>query len=104
MDLAVGRLGADREVIVRFDDPVEPGHVAQVDEDARLGEPQLDQGDEAVAPGQDLGFPLAGLEDREHLVEIARAHIVELTGDHRAASLLPLARAWGPVLVRRGQA
>ena len=43
VDLAVGRPGADAQVVVRLDDGVEAGHVTQVDEQGRLREAELDQ-------------------------------------------------------------
>ena len=45
----VGRPAADAEAVVRFVDAVEPGHVADVDEELRRGETQLEQGQQAVA-------------------------------------------------------
>ncbi len=61
-----------------------------VDEEGRLGQPELDQGDEAVAAGQDLRFPLAVPQDPQRLVQRARTDVFELTRDHALLSLLPV--------------
>ncbi len=89
VDLAMGRPGADDEVVVGLGDAVEAGHVAQVDEQGRLGEPELDQREEAVAAGQQLGLAFAVLEDPQRLVQVPRTDVVELAGNHRAGTLLP---------------
>ena len=49
VDLAVGRPGADAQVVVRLDDLVEAVDVPDVDEQGRLREAELDQRQEAVA-------------------------------------------------------
>ena len=89
VDLAMGRLGPDAELVVGLDDPIEPGHVAEVDQEGRLGQPELDERDEAVAAGQQLGLAFAVLEDPQRLVQVRRTDVVELGGNHRAATLLP---------------
>ena len=63
VDLPVGGTGPDAQVVVGLDDAVEAGDVAQVDEQRRLGEAQLDQRDEAVAARQQLRLAFAVLED-----------------------------------------
>ena len=37
----MGRPGADPQLVVGFDDAVEAGHMADVDKETRLGQPQL---------------------------------------------------------------
>ena len=89
VDLPVGRPGADAQVVVRLDDGVHAVDVAKVDEQCRLREPELDQRDEAVAAGKQLGLAFAVLEDPQRLVQVRRTDVVELAGDHRAGALLP---------------
>ena len=72
--------GADPQVVVGLDDAVEAGDVAEVDEERRLGEPELDQRDEAVAAGQELGLAFAVLQDPQRLVQVGRTDVVELAG------------------------
>ena len=89
VDLVVGRPGTDAQVVVRLDDGVEAGHVTQVDEQGRLREAELDQRQEAVAPGEELRLSLAVLQDLERLVQVPRANVVELAWNHRAWTLPP---------------
>ena len=65
----MGGPGADAQVVVRLDDAVEAGDVAEVDEQARLGQPELDQREQAVAAGQELRLALAVRQDPERLVQ-----------------------------------
>ncbi len=90
VDLPMRGTCPDAQVVVRLDDAVEPGDVAQVDEQGRLPESKLDERDEAVAPGQELGLAFAIREDLQRLVQVARTDVIELGGDHRAAFLLPV--------------
>ena len=85
----MGRPGADAQVVVGLDDAVEAGDVAQVDEQARLRQAELDEREEAVAAGQELRLAFAILEDPQRLVQVRRTDVVELGGNHRAATLLP---------------
>ena len=89
VDLAMRGARADAQVVVGLDDAVEAGDVAQVDEQGRLRQPELDQRDEAVAARQQLGLAFAILEDPQRLVQVRRTDVVELAGNHRAAFLLP---------------
>ena len=59
VDLAMGRPSPDDQVVVGLADAVEPGDVLQVDEQGRLGEPQLDERQQAVAAGQQLRLAFA---------------------------------------------
>ena len=102
VDLPMGRPGADAQVVVGLDDGVHAVDVAQVDEQGRLREPELDQGDEAVAAGEELGLALAVLEDPQRLVQVRRTDVVELAGDHRALPSSPLARGDEVMTRRRG--
>ena len=86
----MGGPGPDAQVVVGLDDAVEAGHVAQVDEQCRLGEAELDQRDEAVAARQELRLALAVLEDRQRLVQVPGTDVVELGWDHRAGPSSPL--------------
>ncbi len=92
VDLAVRGTRADRQVVVRLDDAVETGHVAQVDKQGGLCEPELDQREEAVPTRQELGVALAIGEDPQGLVQVRRTDVVELAGNHRAWTLLPAER------------
>ena len=85
-DLAMGGPAADPEVVVGLDDPVEPVDVADVDEEAGLGQTQLEQRQEAVAAGQDLGLALAFGQDPQRVVETGWSDVVELTRDHPSSS------------------
>ena len=69
--------------------------MADVDKESRLSQAQLQQGDEAVAAGENLRLSLAVAQDPECLLEVTGPDIVELAGDHRAAALLPT--SWGYV-------
>src|SRR4051794_24008406 len=86
--LAVGRASADAQLVVGLDDPVEAGHVTQVDEERGLSESQLDQRDEAVTAGEQLRLAFPVREDPERLVEVPWTDVVELAGNHRAWTLL----------------
>ena len=66
----MGRAGPDAQVVVGLGDAVEAGHVAQVDEQGRLRQAELDERDEAVAAGQQLGLAFAILEDPQRLVQV----------------------------------
>jgi hypothetical protein len=88
VDLTVRRSGADAQVVVRLDDPVEAGHVTQVDQECGLSESELDQGDEAVTAGEQLRLAFPVRQDPEGLVQVPRTDVVELAGNHRAWTLL----------------
>ena len=85
----MGGARADPQLVVRLDDRIEARDVAQIDEQGGLGEPQLDQRKQAVATRQQLGLAFAVLEDSQRLVQVGRTDVVELAGNHRAATLLP---------------
>ena len=55
--------GPDAQFVVGLGDAIETRDVAQVDEEGRLGEAELDERDEAVATREQLGLALAVLED-----------------------------------------
>ena len=84
----MGGLRADDQVVVGLADPVQAGHIAEVDQERRLSQAQLDERDEAVAAGQQLRFAFPILEDLQRLTQVPRADVVELAGNHRAATLL----------------
>ena len=64
------------------------GTVSAFDEKRGLGEAELDERDEAVAAGQELGLALAVSEDLERLVQVRRTDVIELSRNHRATVLL----------------
>jgi hypothetical protein len=88
VDLAVRRPGTDAQAVVGLDDLVHPIDVAQVDEQSRLGEPELHERQQAVAARQDLRLPLALGEDPQDALEAGWADVVEGCRDHRATVLL----------------
>ncbi len=91
-DAAVRRAAADPPLPAVVGDPVEPAHRLDVHQQRRLREPELDQGQEAVAPGQDLCLPLAIRQDAQRFVQVARTDVLELAGDHALPTLLPARR------------
>src|SRR4029079_18501064 len=94
VDLAVRGAAADPQLVVGLHDSVESGHVADVDEQGGLSQSQLQEGDQAVAAGEDLRVALALREDLEGPVEVRRTDIVEGCGNHaRPSSSTPGAGA-----------
>src|SRR5438477_184953 len=55
LDLRMRRHGADPELTALTPDPAQLRNAAEVDEESRLGEAELHQGDEAVPAGEELG-------------------------------------------------
>ena len=78
----MGGAAADAQSVDGLDDLVQPVEVANVDEQGRRGQAQLEQGQEAVAAGQDLRVALAIDEDLEGLMQGRRPDVVELSRDH----------------------
>ena len=68
---------ADPGLVTAAGDPVEPADVAEVDEQAGLGQPELDQRQEAEAAREDLRLALVFLQDPERLAEIGGPHVLE---------------------------
>jgi hypothetical protein len=68
----VRRAGADPQVVVGLDDAVEPADRLEVDEDPGLAEAELQQGDQAVAAGEELGLAFSLVQDPDRLVEAPR--------------------------------
>ena len=62
-------LRPDDEVVVGLADAVEAGDVAEVHQQRRLGQAELDQRDEAVAAGEQLCFAFPILEDLQRLAQ-----------------------------------
>ncbi len=90
VDLPMGGAGADAQCVVAFGDRIEAADRLEVDEQAGLCEPELDQRKKAVAAGQQLGLPFTVLEDLQDVVQASRANVVELAWDHRAGPSSPL--------------
>ena len=86
-DPAVGGTTADPPAVVRPDDAVEAAHGLEVHQEGRLRQPELDQRQEAVAPGEDLRLALAVAEDPQGLVQDGRTDVFERCRDHRSAIL-----------------
>ena len=89
LELRVGRQRPDPPVAVLALDAVQPGHLAQVDQQRRRGQPQLHQRQQRVSAGQELGVLAAVGERLDRIVERLRRGVVELGGDH--AGTPPLA-------------
>src|SRR4029079_12855929 len=87
-DLAMRRPGADPQVVVGVDDAVEPADRLEVDEDAGLTEPELQERDQAVPAGEELRLAFSLVEDPDRLVEARRTYILEGSRNHRATVLL----------------
>ena len=105
VDLAMGRPGADAQVVVGLADAVEAGDVPHVDEQGRLGQPELDEGDQAVAAREQLRLPFAVLEDRSASSRFARTDVVELSrGSSRCLPPPPPPAGTGRPAVRPGRA
>ncbi len=91
-DLPVSRPGADPELVARSGIPSMPAEVADVHEQRRLRKAQLQEGNEAVASGEDLGFALALLQDPERVGHVRRPNVIERCWDHRRGALLTRSR------------
>src|SRR5439155_6016582 len=78
--LAVRGPGADAQPRARRLDSLELGQVPDVDQPARLSEPELEERQQAVPPGDELRV----LADRlERLGDALRAHVIEGSRNHR---------------------
>jgi hypothetical protein len=77
---------ADAQLPVGDADAIETGHVADVDEQRGHRQAQLEEWDEAVAAGQDLGLPHPLAQQAQGLREVARTGVVELGRDHPRAT------------------
>ena len=88
VDLAMRRPGADPQVVVGLDDPVEPADRLEVDQHPGLAEAELQQRDQAVAAGEELGLALSLVQDPDRLVEARRPYVLERSRNHRATVLL----------------
>src|SRR5262245_61755275 len=91
------RARADDQLVVRLGDPVEARKPADVDEQSWLRHPELQERNQAIANGEALGLPFAVRQDPKGLPEVIRPDVVELSGDHRAAALLPCQGMCRPV-------
>ena len=85
-DLAMGGQRADPKLVIGFDDPVQPADAAEVDDDGRGGQAELEERQQAVAAREDLGLSLALLQHPQDGADVPRPRVVELAWDHRDAS------------------
>ena len=72
----MGGAAADAQSVDALDDLVQPIEVANVDEQGRRGQAQLEQGQEAVAAGQDLRVAFAIDKDLEGLMQGRRPNVI----------------------------
>ncbi len=82
--LVVGGHGPDREVgslVAHAAQRVHPAHVYQ---DLRVGQPQPQQRDQRLTPGEDLRVVAVLTQRSNGLLDAAGADVVERRGDHRA--------------------
>ena len=70
-----------RIILLADADALQVGDAANVDDRRRAGQAQLHQGDEAVAPGQQLGIGI-GLQQLDGLGHRAGLVIVKICGEH----------------------
>jgi hypothetical protein len=84
----MGCAGADPEIVVGLDDPIEAADRLEIDEDPRLAEAELQERDQAVAAGEELGLAFSLVEDPDCLVEAPRPNVLERSRNHRATVLL----------------
>src|SRR5947199_759741 len=93
-----GRLpgpAADQEEAALLPDVFEAGDAADVHQVAGGAEPELEERQEALAAGEDLGVAALGAvarEERERLLQGLGCVVVERCWDHRSISSFP--RAW----------
>ena len=87
---SVGHRGADDDTPVgALADALELRQPADVDQGADLGEPQLEQGQQAHAAADDLRVRVAPGQDAQGLLDRRRARVVELGGDHAGFTSAP---------------
>jgi len=82
LDVGVSREGADDNVTVVAFDGVQAADPGDVHEHLRPGEAELEQRDEALTTGHDLGRVATFFEDGQRLVEGRWSAIVEGGGKH----------------------
>jgi hypothetical protein len=87
-DLVVAGQWADLQVAVGLGDAVQPGQAIHVHEDGGGREAELQQRDEALTAGQDLGVVTVLGQDLEGLVEGFGRDIVERTGVHASSGIV----------------
>jgi hypothetical protein len=75
---------ADDERVALVGDAAQLGHPREVDEHGREGQPQPQDGDEALPTGEDLGVLTGLAEGADGLSERRRGDVVEVGGDHSA--------------------
>ena len=79
----MGRPPADDQARRGLADDVQSADAADVDEQGRLGQPELEQGQQAVAAGEHLGLALPVAQGGQGVLQGGRPHVVELGWDHR---------------------
>ena len=82
LDVAPADTGAQAHAVGTDVDAVEPGDLAQVDEQRRCGEPEGEHRHQALPPGERARFALAPGEQFKRLREGVRRRIVELGWFH----------------------
>jgi hypothetical protein len=76
--------GADDERVPVVADAAQLVHLAEVDQHGGEGQPQPQDGDEALPTGEDLGVLTGLAEGADGLRERRRGDVVEVGGDHSA--------------------
>jgi hypothetical protein len=89
IEVGVRRQRPDSPVAVLAVDPVQAGHLAQVDQQGWRGQPQLHQRQQGMPAGQELGVLAAVAERLDRVFERLRRGVVEFGGNH--AGTPPLA-------------
>ena len=88
LQAALARQGADPQGAVRVPpEEVELRHAVDVDQERRLGQPEIHHRDEALPAGQDLGVAAVPGEQVQRGIQRGRSLIVERSGLH--ADVLP---------------
>jgi hypothetical protein len=89
--------GADPELVAFLGDVTEAVEPVDVDQQRRFAQPQLEDGDQALAPGQDLCLVAVLGEEVQHLVERPGGDVVEGWREHLRPppAADPAADAWG---------
>ena len=89
--VVVAGQGADGDVVAVGADVRQVGQPADVDQDGRPGQPQLHEGQQRVAAGQQFGVVAVLGQQRDGLVGRGRPPVVEAGRVHRGPPFAPLA-------------
>ena len=93
LDVHVTGERADGDVVAGVADVRQVGDATDVDERARLGEPQLHEWQQAVAAGEELGIVTVLADEADRFGGRPGPDVIELCGDHLAAPFMPAAHA-----------